>query len=123
MTTMTCCSWKVVQFRLIALTPPLRSISFKPAHPQGFNSSLNVAIQLQFSASEMFVPVHLETSGLPSTPDEIHMRSRVNVCWCDLKHLTRSSVFSRPPMCRHDLVMEENAEVTFKPLSCDESHL
>ncbi|XP_053530734.1 lipase member H isoform X2 [Ictalurus punctatus] len=29
----------------------------------------------------------------------------------------------RPPMCRYDLVMEENMDVTFKPLSCDESHL
>ncbi|KAB5533258.1 hypothetical protein PHYPO_G00129710 [Pangasianodon hypophthalmus] len=29
----------------------------------------------------------------------------------------------RPPMCRYDLIMEENAEVTFKPLLCDESHL
>ncbi|XP_017572469.1 lipase member H isoform X1 [Pygocentrus nattereri] len=29
----------------------------------------------------------------------------------------------RPLMCRYDLIMEENAEITFKPLPCDESRL
>ncbi|XP_062841296.1 lipase member H [Trichomycterus rosablanca] len=28
----------------------------------------------------------------------------------------------RPPMCRYDLIMEENTEIVFKPVSCDESH-
>lgn len=26
------------------------------------------------------------------------------------------------PMCRYDVVLEENKEVTFKPIPCDESN-